>query len=69
MRQLTNEEISKVKELSNHSVPFTLIEPTKTALEKSIIDATATVRLFLQEQGIHDYNLQEQCPENKVNIK
>ena len=69
MRKLTNEEISKVKELSNHSVPFTLIEPTKTALEKSIIDATATVRLFLQEQGIHDYNLQQQGPENKVNIK
>ena len=69
MRELTNEEISKVKELSNNSIPFTLIEPTKTALEKSIIDATAPVRLFLQEQCIHDYNLQQQGPENKINIE
>ncbi|MCT7581446.1 MvaI/BcnI family restriction endonuclease [Aliarcobacter butzleri] len=69
MRKLTNEEISKVKELSNNSIPFTLIEPTKTALEKSIIDATAPVRLFLQEQNIHDYNSQQQGPENKINIE
>lgn len=69
MRALTNEEISRVKELSNYSVPFSLIEPTKTALEKSIIDATAPVRLFLQEQSIHDYNLQQQGQENKINIE
>lgn len=69
MRKLTNEEISRVKELSNNSIPFTLIEPTKTALEKSIIDATAPVRLFLQEQNIHDYNSQQQGTENKINIE
>ncbi|MDN5054999.1 MvaI/BcnI family restriction endonuclease [Aliarcobacter butzleri] len=69
MRELTNEEISRVKKLSNYSVPFSLIEPTKTALEKSIIDATAPVRLFLQEQNIHDYNLQKQGQENKINIE
>jgi hypothetical protein len=69
VRALTNEEISRVKELSNYSVPFSLIEPTKTALEKSIIDATAPVRLFLQEQSIHDYNLQQQGQENKINIE
>lgn len=69
MRRLTDEEVSKVKELSNNSIPFTLIEPTKTALEKSIIDATAPVRLFLQEQIIHDYNLQQQGQENKINIE
>ena len=69
MRTLSNEEIQKVKELSNYSIPFSLIEPTRTALEKSIIDATAPVRSFLQEQGIHNYNLQNQGPEHKLNIE
>lgn len=69
MRTLSNEEIQKVKELSNYSIPFSLIEPTRTALEKSIIDATSPVRSFLQEQGIHDYNLQNQGPEHKLNIE
>ena len=57
MRKLTNQEISKVKELSNHSIPFTLVEPTKTALKKSIIDAIAPVRTFFTEQNIHNYDL------------
>lgn len=69
MRQLTNEEISKVKELSNYSMPFTLIEPTQTALKKSIIDATAPVRTFFSEQDIHDYNLQNKGPDYKIIIE
>lgn len=68
MRELTNKEISRVKELSNHSIPFSLIEPTKTALKKSIIDATAPVRTFFTEQNIHNYNLQNKGPDYKVII-
>ncbi|MCK5111167.1 MAG: MvaI/BcnI restriction endonuclease family protein [Arcobacteraceae bacterium] len=69
MRKLTNKEISKVKELSNYSMPFTLIEPTQTALKKGIIDATAPVRRFFSEQNIHDYNLQNKGPDYKIIIK
>lgn len=68
MRELTDKEISRVKELSNHSIPFSLIEPTKTALKKSIIDATAPVRTFFTEQNIHNYNLQNKGPDYKVII-
>lgn len=68
MRELTNKEISRVKELSNHSIPFSLIEPTKTALKKSIIDATAPVRAFFTEQNIHNYDLQNKGPDYKVII-
>ena len=69
MRKLTNQEISKVKELSNHSIPFTLVEPTKTALKKSIIDAIAPVRTFFTEQNIHNYDLQNKGPDYKVIIE
>jgi len=69
MRVLTDIEISKLKVLSNYSVPFVLIEPTKTALKKSIIDATAPVRTFFSEQNIHDYNLQNKGPDYKIIIE
>ena len=69
MRKLTNQEISKVKELSNNSIPFTLVEPTKTALKKSIIDAIAPVRTFFTEQNIHNYDLQNKGPDYKVIIE
>lgn len=69
MRRLTDEEVSKVKELSNYSIPFSLIEPTKTALKKSIIDATAPVRTFFTEQNIHNYDLQNKGPDYKVIIE
>ena len=69
MRKLTNQEISKVKELSNHSIPFTLVEPTKTALKKSIIDAIAPVRTFFTEQNIHNYDFQNKGPDYKVIIE
>lgn len=32
-----------------------LLVPTKTGLEKSIMDATASLRDFLRDSGIHDY--------------
>lgn len=69
MRQLSREEISKIKLLTENSVELALIEPTKNGLIKSIMDATGTVRIYLREKNIHDYETQKQGPENKVQIK
>lgn len=48
---------------------FAFIVPTENGLEKSIMDATAMVRFFLKFSGLHDYNEQEQGPDNKKIIK
>lgn len=58
MRQLTKVEIERIKLLTEKSVELTLIEPTKTGLEKSILDATGSVRSYLKNKNIHDYELQ-----------
>jgi len=68
MRVLTLEEQSKMKLLTKNQVSFTLIEPTETGLKKSIMDATGSVRTFLKENQIHDYDLQGQGTDNKVLI-
>lgn len=68
MRQLTKTEIDRLKFLTERSVEITLIEPTSTGLEKAIMDATGSVRLFLKSKNIHDYELQNQGQENKIQI-
>lgn len=68
MRKLTNEEQNKIKLLTKNKVSLTLIEPTETGLKKSIMDATGSVRNFLKSENIHDYDLQNQGPDNKVLI-
>ncbi len=68
MRVLTAEEQNKIKLLTKNQVSLTLIEPTETGLKKSIMDATGSVRSFLKENQIHDYDLQGQGLENKVQI-
>jgi len=68
MRQLTIPEINRLKLLSERSVELCLIEPTETGLEKSIMDATGSVRNYLKAKGIHDYELQKQGQENKIQI-
>ena len=68
MRVLTAEEQNQIKLLTKNQVSLTLIEPTETGLKKSIMDATGSVRSFLKENQIHDYDLQGQGPENKVQI-
>lgn len=42
------------------------LSPTPTAIKKSIMDATASVRLFLKESGLHDFSRQLQGTENKI---
>ncbi|MET4083530.1 hypothetical protein ABIB40_003502 [Pedobacter sp. UYP30] len=68
MRQLTKVEIERIKLLTEKSVEVTLIEPTVTGLGKSIMDATGSVRSFLKDKNIHDYELQNQGQESKVLI-
>ncbi len=70
MRQLTKSELENVELLTSNSIECTFLEPTETALEKAIIDATAPVRRYLFEKSIHDYGTQGQgAQEHGVNIK
>ncbi len=68
MRQLTDIEIEKIGLLTERSVSLCLIEPTATGLEKSIMDATGIVRNYLKEKEIHDFDLQLQGQESKVQV-
>ena len=68
MRKLTEIEQAKIKLLTKNRISLTLIEPTQTGLNKSIMDATGTVRSFLKRESAHDYEQQEQGPNNKVII-
>ena len=60
MRKLTIAEQDKIKFLTKNQVSLTLIEPTETGLKKSIMDATGSVRSYLKNENIHDYELQKQ---------
>lgn len=66
MRQLTKVEIERLKLLTEKSVEVTLIEPTETGLGKSIMDATGSVRSYLKDKNVHDYELQNQGQDSKI---
>ncbi len=66
MRNLLQIEKNRLKILTSHSVSLALLEPTKTGLKKSIMDATGSVRAYLQKSNIHDYSMQKQGPEHKI---
>lgn len=69
MRALSNQELQKVKILIKMEIDFTLIEPTETGLKKFIMDATASVRDFLERNKIHHFGVQRQGQESKVVVK
>ena len=69
MRLLTDEEEEKLKLLTKNAVSLTLIEPTATGLNKSIMDATGPVRNYLKANNFHNYELQLQGPDHKVMIE
>ena len=69
LRQLTEIERQRLKRLTAESVEVTLIQPTRTGLGKSILDATAPVRTCLRDNHIHDYNQQSQGTESRTYIK
>jgi len=66
VRQLSDDELSKIEFLTSKQIEVALIEPTKTGLRKSIMDATSSVRDFLKLKNIHDFNTQKQGPTNKI---
>lgn len=68
VRQLSEIEIDRIKILTENSVELCLIEPTETGLVKSIMDATGSVRNFFKSKNIHDFGLQKQGQESKVQI-
>ncbi|MDG1859226.1 MAG: MvaI/BcnI family restriction endonuclease [Emcibacteraceae bacterium] len=49
-------------------VEFALLVPTATAIDKSIIDATLSVRNFLEISELHSYQNQAQGPEHKTSL-
>jgi hypothetical protein len=70
MRQLSAIEINRIKLLTEKSVELCLIEPTETALEKHIMDATGSVRAYFKSKEIHDYEFQKQgASENGIQVE
>lgn len=69
LRQLTDIERERLKRLTGESVDVTLIQPTRTGLEKSILDATAPVRTYLRDNDLHDYDQQRQGIESRVYLE
>lgn len=61
-------EEKRLKLLQEKGILFTTIIPTQTGLNKSIMDATHSVREFLRENNIHNYETQQNGPENKVKL-
>jgi hypothetical protein len=51
---------------NQHNIDVALLVPTQTGMEKSIMDATATLRSFFKENQFHDYETQEKGPDAKV---
>ena len=49
-----------------HNIEVALLVPTETGMNKSIMDATDTVRSYLRDSGAHDYATQQQGPDNKI---
>ena len=68
MRQLSTVEIIRLKLLTEKSIELCLIEPTENGLLKSIMDATSSVRAYLKSKSVHNFELQKQGAENKIQI-
>ncbi len=65
MRDFNAFERCNVQFLVNKQVQYATIQVTETGLRKSILDATAPVRAYFLEKGVHDYENQLQGQENK----
>lgn len=66
MRAYNTFETKNVKFLVNKSIDFTTIQITETGYKKSILDATAPVRTYFFEHGVHNYDAQPQGTEHKI---
>ena len=54
--------------LTRNDIDATLIVPTPTGLDKSILDATEPVRDYLLARGLHDYSRQGQGQSEKIQL-
>lgn len=69
MRPFTPFEERNMAFLVNHNMDFTLVQITSTGLKKSIMDATAPMRTYFYEKGIHNYEDQPQGQSHKQLVK
>ena len=66
MRPLTSTELNRLDLLTSRGLRVGLLQPTGTALEKSIIDAVEPFRDLLAATGVHDFASQRQGQGYKV---
>jgi hypothetical protein len=65
-RPLIPNESENLAVLNRAGIESVLLFITETGLRKSIMDATEPMRRLLKANGVHDFALQLQGPENKV---
>ena len=58
-----------LKYFADHDLEVGLLSPTKTGLDKSIMDAHGDLRAFLQAAGVHDYDTQFRARKAKVSSR
>ena len=59
---------SIIKIFKTYGVRCSFLVPTKTGLNKAIMDAGSSLRQFLSDNKIHNYEAQKTGPENKIII-
>lgn len=69
IRSLNKREEGNIEFLHKFTTNLSIIILTPTGLEKSILDATYSVRLHLKNNDVHDYDKQSQGQENKIILK
>ena len=60
--------LSFITLFSSHGLEVAFLSPTETGFNKSIMDAIKPLRNLLLDKGMHNYDTQQQGPENKVKI-
>ena len=60
MRPFTPFETENFKFIANLGISYTTFQTYWTSLDKGYFDAIAPMRVYFQEEGIHDYALQGQ---------
>lgn len=58
-----------MREFGRYGAEATYLVPTKTGLEKGIMDAHQAFRGYLVDHGVHDFSTQNQGPESKVTVE
>jgi len=58
-----------IEAIAKFGIEASFLVPTETGLSKSILDAHRSLRLFLKNNNLHDYELQSQGSQSKKNIE